>query len=68
LIRAEDFAVAVANLKQQGQDIVENAGQCFRRDGHVHAEDIAWVGKPVGKLIKEAVASCKFEGGDCPDV
>jgi hypothetical protein len=26
------------------------------------------VGKPVGKFVEEAVASCKFEGGDCPDV
>ena len=24
--------------------------------------------KPVGKLVEEVVASCKFEGGDCPDV
>jgi len=67
-MRAEDFAVAVADLKQPGLNIVKNEEKCFCRDGHVHAEDITWVGKPEGKLAKEAVASCKFEGGNCPDV
>ena len=65
---AEDFAVAVADLKQPGQDMVKNAGRCFRRDCCIHAEDISRVGKPVGKFVKEAVASRKFKGGDCPDI